>query len=145
MVYVAIWSNDCIGDVTLDGRTDLADVDALWQAYATSPGDPAFNPNADLNKDRHIDDADVALLTADLGCQCRQCEGQRIGDANCDGGFDAGDIDAFVLAMSGGEDAWNTAYGAHGCAFLCVNDINGDGSVDTFDVDSFIQFLLLAG
>ncbi len=64
-----------------------------------------------------------------------------LGDLNCDGAVDNGDIDAFVLALL---DA-----GAYAAAFpdCDINnaDINDDSFVDNADIDGFVQCLLNGG
>ena len=60
------------------------------------------------------------------------------GDANCDGAVNNFDIDAFVLAVSSGQAAWEAAYD---CDYLCANDLDGDGVVTNFDIDPFVQCL----
>ncbi len=63
---------------------------------------------------------------------------QTIGDMNCDGLVDNGDIDAFVQALI--DPA------AYGVAFPTCNldhaDVNGDGSIDNGDIDAFVELLL---
>lgn len=65
-------------------------------------------------------------------CVCQPC------DANCDGLFNGGDIDAFFLAL-GDPAAWAAQY--PGCEILCVADVNGDGSVNGGDIDPFFAAL----
>jgi len=60
------------------------------------------------------------------------------GDANCDGVVNNFDIDAFVLAVSSGQAAWE---GVYGCGYLCANDLDGDGAVTNFDIDPFVACL----
>lgn len=60
-------------------------------------------------------------------------------DSNCDGSINNFDIDAFVLALTGGEAEWNAQYS---CDFLCANDVNGDARVDNFDIDSFVACII---
>lgn len=70
------------------------------------------------------------------------CEGQVIGDANCDGLLNNFDIDCFVLALTTDEATWNAFCNTSGnCNYLCVLDINGDGSVNNFDIDPFVACL----
>ncbi len=52
----------CIGDVTGDGVTDVADLLALLAAYGGS--DPAY----DLEPDGVVDVTDLLLLLGDFGC-----------------------------------------------------------------------------
>ncbi len=62
----------------------------------------------------------------------------EVGDLNCDGFVDNGDIDAFVLALL---DA-----GQYQAAFpdcnIQLGDVNQDGFVDNGDIDAFVQLLL---
>ncbi len=62
----------------------------------------------------------------------------RLGDANCDGAVDNGDIDAFVLALLD-RNAYNAAFPA--CT-IDNADANGDGTVDNGDIDAFVALLL---
>ncbi|HPM23441.1 MAG TPA: DUF6345 domain-containing protein [Phycisphaerae bacterium] len=60
-----------------------------------------------------------------------------VGDANCDGVVDFGDINPFVLALSN-PAAWQTAYPA--CdSWNC--DIDGDGTVGFGDINPFVALL----
>ena len=67
---------------------------------------------------------------------------QAKADANCDGFVDNFDIDAFVLALTGGQAAWEAVYT---CEYFCANDINRDGGVDNFDIDPFVACVLAGG
>ena len=60
-----------------------------------------------------------------------------IGDMNCDGAFDFGDIDPFVLALTSPE-AYAIAY--PDCDRLNA-DMNQDGAVDFGDIDPFVALL----
>ena len=141
---IAIWGNSCLGDATLDGRTNNDDVVAVNQSLGSchiGPRAPSvdYNPNADIDKSGCIDEVDLDLVQADLGCECYPCVGQLAGDANCDGTVNTVDIWAFSTAISSGEDAWLAIFGNSGCDFLCVNDLNGDGLVNALDVDMFVN------
>jgi hypothetical protein len=59
------------------------------------------------------------------------------GDCNCDGAVDYGDIDPFVLALSG-EDGYRDGF--PNCDWL-VADCNEDGAVDYADIDAFVELL----
>ncbi len=64
-----------------------------------------------------------------------------LGDLNCDGAVDNGDIDAFVLALL---DA--AAYAAqYPDCDRQSGDVNGDGAVDNADIDGFVACLLSGG
>jgi len=60
------------------------------------------------------------------------------GDMNCDGVLDLKDINPFVLALSGGESAYYTAYPV--CNYYNA-DISGDGLVDVHDINPFVTLL----
>ena len=61
-----------------------------------------------------------------------------LGDLNCDGRFNGGDIDPFFLAF-GNPTLWQTTF--PGCDIL-QGDINGDGVVDGRDIEPFFQCLV---
>lgn len=63
-------------------------------------------------------------------------------DANCDGLVNNFDINAFVLALSGGQAQWESQFA---CNYLCANDINGDGAVNNFDIDPFVACIAGGG
>jgi hypothetical protein len=58
----------CVGDINGDGFTDVFDFGDLTAAFGSMPGDPNWNPNADIVPDGQIDVFDFAELTADFGC-----------------------------------------------------------------------------
>jgi hypothetical protein len=60
-----------------------------------------------------------------------------IGDMNCDGVLDFGDINPFVLAI-GGQAAYETAY--PDCDWMLA-DINGDDVVSFEDINAFVAAL----
>jgi len=68
LLRVACWVNSCIGDVTLDGQTNLADISAVLREFRH--GGPPLDPNADLDKDGQVDLADLAIVLTDYGCEC---------------------------------------------------------------------------
>lgn len=70
LLRVAYWANDCIADVTMDGRTNMADLAAILADFGR-PVPPA-NPEADLNKDGVVDLGDISVFLADFGCDCRE-------------------------------------------------------------------------
>jgi hypothetical protein len=65
-----------------------------------------------------------------------------LGDMNCDGAVSAADIDGFVLALTGGADAYAAAY--PDCAFSNA-DCNGDDVVSAADIDAFVGLLTGGG
>ncbi len=74
------------------------------------------------------------FTVADAGPPCLER-----GDTNCDGLVNH-EFDAFVIALTMGQDAWE-ALPSSTCDFFCANDINGDGSVNNGDIDPFIALL----
>ncbi len=75
------------------------------------------------------------------------CAGSILGDANCDGLVDNGDIDCFVqglLDLSGG--AWQACALANNpsCTadYTCTLDLNHDTVVDNGDIDAFVACLI---
>ncbi|TWT45276.1 tRNA(Glu)-specific nuclease WapA precursor [Phycisphaerae bacterium RAS1] len=63
------------------------------------------------------------------------------GDCNCDGQVNAGDINAFNLALS---DASEYEMTYPGCT-LVTADANNDGNVDVLDINPFVALLLGGG
>jgi hypothetical protein len=59
-------------------------------------------------------------------------------DANCDGLVNNFDIDAFVIAITQGQSAWQQLFG---CDFLCACDTDRNGTVNNFDIDPFVACL----
>jgi hypothetical protein len=69
LLRVAYWANSCIGDATLDGRTNMADLAALFVEFE-HPGEPPLDLNTDLNKDGQVDLVDLSIVLTDYGCDC---------------------------------------------------------------------------
>jgi hypothetical protein len=55
------------GDLTADGRTDLRDLGTCCTAFDTSPGDPRWNPNADIDCSGKIDMRDISKVCSNFG------------------------------------------------------------------------------
>ncbi len=66
------------------------------------------------------------------------CAGFTVGDTNCDGLVNNGDIDAFVLAVTD-PSGYDAAFPA--CSAPCTADINDDGFVNNADIDGFVALL----
>jgi parallel beta-helix repeat protein len=49
------------GDVTGDIWVDMQDISMLIVAFLTSPGDPGWNPNCDINNDLGVDMVDISI------------------------------------------------------------------------------------
>ncbi len=63
------------------------------------------------------------------------------GDVNCDGVINAGDIDAFVAAITN-PDAYRALYGD---CLLRNADTNADGAANAGDIDSFVDLVVAGG
>ena len=63
---IAVWQNDCLGDVSLDGRTDMTDLNLVLSSYGRTV--PPANPDADLNKDGMVGLDDLTLVMGNYGC-----------------------------------------------------------------------------
>ena len=89
-----------------------------------------------------INDADQIVVNADGGMSTARAAilaPAHLGDLNCDGRIDFGDINPFVMALSDPQ-AYAAAYP------LCLiqgGDINGDGQTNFADINPFVA--LLAG
>jgi len=55
------------GDVNTDGLVDAVDLAALGKAYGTSEGQPSWNPDADLNKDKVVNIDDLKIFNRNYG------------------------------------------------------------------------------
>ena len=62
--WETFWS---MGDVNRDGYIDGRDLALINDAYGSTPGDPNWNPDADLNKDLIVDPLDLAILGMHYG------------------------------------------------------------------------------
>lgn len=134
---LAIWLNGCRGDVNRDNRVDGADLAVITPLLGLTSSNPAFDPEADLDKDGRISDADLLLSLGDFGCRCPSCCGRRLADTNCDGVITVRDVDGLSAAMSG-PAVHQTLY--PGCPWLNA-DCNGDNTVNWHDVDVFLAIL----
>jgi hypothetical protein len=86
-----------------------------------------------------LDVCDVSTGTsADVNGNDVPDECETLGDMNCDGTTDFGDINAFVLYLSN-PSAWQSTYA--GCN-AANGDINGDGVFPDFgDINPFVALL----
>ncbi len=144
VLQVAIWPNCCAGDINADGLVDGRDLRLLYDSLGHCRGELEFNPNADLDRDGCVADADMSLFVADVGCVAAEwvpnpCPGQPIGDSNCDGAVNVFDLEPFSVAVCEGRAAWAALIAPARCDFLCVNDLDGNGVVDAFDIDLFVR------
>jgi hypothetical protein len=67
--------------------------------------------------------------------------GPLLGDANCSGAIDCGDVDAFALALID-PVAWQAQY--PGCDMLGTCDMNMDGQLSMADLGPFYDSVTLA-
>jgi hypothetical protein len=103
-----------LGDITGgDCYIDILDATAMGNAFGSSPGDPNWNPDADLNKDNVVNDCDNSIISGitwhwKCGDPVNAALLSKLGDMN-------GDcvIDVFDLILLG--------------------DLNKDGVVDNCD------------
>lgn len=55
------------GDCNHDGVLDNYDIATVQAAYGSEPGDPNWNPHADINEDRVVDDKDLEIQQENYG------------------------------------------------------------------------------
>lgn len=55
------------GDLNEDGKVDMRDIATVARAYGSKPGDPNWNPRADLNGDGFINMTDVNMASNNFG------------------------------------------------------------------------------
>jgi hypothetical protein len=82
------------------------------------------------------------LLSAAAHLRVNTGYGAWRGDLNCDGAVGFGDINPFVLALSGGESAYYNSY--PNCHFY-NGDVNQDGSVSFGDINPFVECIVGGG
>jgi hypothetical protein len=125
-------SDECVpqADCNFNGVDDSCDL-----SHGTSP---------DCNDNNSPDECDVASgMSTDVNANMVPDECESIGDLNCDGVTDFGDINPFVLFLSN-YAGWQAEF--PGCDPL-HGDINGDGTYGQGalgDINAFV-YLLTAG
>lgn len=62
--WATFWS---MGDVNRDGYINLVDLSLIEDAWGSQPGDPNWNPDADLNEDLVVSPVDLAIWTVNNG------------------------------------------------------------------------------
>jgi len=62
--WETFWS---MGDVNRDGLIDILDVELIQEAWGSTPGDPNWNPDADLNQDGIVNMNDMIICVANQG------------------------------------------------------------------------------
>jgi len=58
-----------IGDVNVDGKVDVKDIQMAAMAFGSYPGHPRWNPNVNFIKDNKIDLKDIYLIARNFGKQ----------------------------------------------------------------------------
>jgi hypothetical protein len=56
-----------IGDINLDGKTDVKDLAIAGKAYGSVPGSSTWDPRADVNIDKKVDVTDIAIIEKYFG------------------------------------------------------------------------------
>lgn len=69
-------------------------------------------------------------------------DGNPLGDMNCDGLFNGGDIDPFFVGL-GDPALWEITFPF--CDLLESGDMNGDGAMNGGDIDPFFVCLVGGG
>jgi len=54
------------GDVNFDGRVNWKDLCLIWEAMGSTPGDPNWNPNCDINNDGVVNRRDLRIARRNL-------------------------------------------------------------------------------
>lgn len=65
---IAIWNNSCLGDVTADGRTGVADLARVLASFGLCEGESGFDLVSDLDRSGCIDAVDLMIALEDFGC-----------------------------------------------------------------------------
>ena len=138
------------GDVDSDGQvgaTDQRGFEACFFGPDMLPAPPspmtpadcldAFDFDGDDDVDCEDWDAFVEIWTGPPATPESLTACALIGDLNCDGVVNYGDIDPFVLALTG-QAAYEAWY--PNCRWLNA-DCNNDGTVDYADIDAFVAVL----
>ncbi|MGE3181391.1 MAG: hypothetical protein AB7N71_07155, partial [Phycisphaerae bacterium] len=144
-----------------DGIVNELDLEAVVLAQAGSPlAPPTFRVDlAPATPDYVIDQQDIsAIQSALMGLayppqefgieDISQCDlevvcNRECADSNCDGVVSVSDIGYFVVAITEGQQGWQTRFidATPSCNYTCVNDLNGDGNVTVSDIGPFVQRL----
>jgi hypothetical protein len=121
---------------TNDGDSQSINESALDAVLITKLSCVGF---ADCNQNGVPDDQDILSgSSTDVNGNGMPDECETVGDMNCDGNADFGDINAFVTALLGGEAAYYQEF--PNCDWYRA-DCNGDGGVDFDDINPFVDLM----
>jgi len=119
-----------LGDVDQDCLISGSDAGAIGLAWHSKPGDPNWNPDADLDKNDYVDEYDAAIIQKiTWWWQCGEsltCERLlKLGDIDGSHQISVGDAGAIGLAWHSkpGDPNWNPDA-----------DLNKDDIVDNYDL-----------
>jgi hypothetical protein len=116
------------GDINRDGRPDCGDRELIFAMFGHVLGEAEYHVELDYDLDGDNAADDLAVFH-DVTCPW------PLGDMNCDGSVDFGDINPFTLAQQG-EAAYLAEY--PNCRWL-NGDINCSGAVGFADIIPFVN------
>jgi YVTN family beta-propeller protein len=118
---------------TEDGRVSVIDsaTNTIVETIATERWGVALaaNPTGTLLATANLVDESVSFISLVEFI---------VGDMNCDGAISPADIDPFVIALTGGQAAYEAQF--PDCNYFSA-DVNGDGVVSAADIDPFVLLL----
>ena len=106
-------------DFDLDGAIGQADIDILASALTAGIDTPMF----DLNRDEHVNEADVNFWLSTAAAQSGWQNPYQRGDANLDGSVDVNDLNTIALNWRMPDEVWRGG------------DFNFDGTTDVGDLN----------
>ncbi len=121
------------GDLNGDSLPDCQMRDQIALLFGYTLADEEYDIRLDYDLDGDTDSADEAVFLS-LTCPW------PLGDANCDGAVGFGDVNAFVLAVQAGEQAYLAEY--PDCRWL-NSDIDCDGVVSFGDINPFVDCMVV--
>ena len=102
-----------IGEITYDGIVDGADLAVIKAAFGTTlwSGDPAWNPEADLNEDNRVNVKDLAIAGRSYGWDRNFHQARRLSNSTrTTNSFDACLDGRGQLHVAWVEDSWRNVY-----------------------------------
>jgi hypothetical protein len=123
------------GDVNLDGSVNVTDRNIVLASIATPPAVPSW-ANGDLNGDKVVNAADLAIVDAHLGFAGPVCLSKRCGDIDGDGDCDSVDVALFVEVLIGNVSD---------LAAVGRADMNSDTLDNGLDIQRFVCCVLSGG